>query len=96
MLELALSVRDKRVIENSLTELEIDEAALLLNKLTARLAKKPNRAVQLVVWVQFLLQSGKIRSSKPLIPLKNLLQERVDSFPQMLQLEGRLSMLAQM
>ncbi|KAI2502172.1 hypothetical protein MHU86_12308 [Fragilaria crotonensis] len=96
MLELALDVRDAKVRELSIDELAVDQATLLLNKLTARLAKKPSRASALVPWIQLLLLSGKIQSSAPLGPLKNLVQERIEVFPQLLQLEGRLSMLVNM
>ena len=96
MLELALDVRDAKVRERSLDDLTVDQATLLLNKLTARLAKKASRASALVPWIQLVLLSGKIQSSAPLGPLKNLVQERVEVFPQLLQLEGRLSMLVNM
>jgi hypothetical protein len=96
MLELALDVRDAKVRQHSIDDLAVDQATLLLNKLTARLAKKPSRASALVPWIQLVLLSGKIQSSSPLLPLKNLVQERIEVFPQLLQLEGRLSMLANM
>lgn len=96
MLELALDVRDAKVRQHSIDDLAVDQATLLLNKLTARLAKKPSRASALVPWIQLVLLSGKIQSSAPLVPLKNLVQERIEVFPQLLQLEGRLSMLANM
>ena len=96
MLELALDVRDAKVRQHSIDDLAVDQATLLLNKLTARLAKKPSRASALVPWIQLVLLSGKIQSSAPLVPLKNLVQERIEVFPQLLQLEGRLTMLANM
>jgi U3 small nucleolar RNA-associated protein 5 len=94
MLELALTVRDNKVRQESIEALSNDEATLFLNQLTSRLAKKPNRASALVPWIQSLLLSGKITTSAPLIPLRNLVQERVEVFPQLLQLEGRLSLLS--
>jgi hypothetical protein len=96
MLELALNVRDAKVRQHSIDDLAVEQATLLLNKLTARLAKKPNRASALVPWIQILLLSGKIQSSAPLVPLRNLVQERIEVFPQLLQLEGRLALLANM
>lgn len=96
MLELALGVRDAKIRQLSVDDLSVDQAALFLNKLTARLAKKPSRAAALVPWIQSLLMSGKIQSSAPLMPLRNLVQERIEVFPQLLQLEGRLSILANM
>lgn len=96
MLELALGVRDVKIRQLSVDDLSVEQAALFLNKLTARLAKKPSRAAALVPWIQSLLMSGKIQSSAPLMPLRNLVQERIEVFPQLLQLEGRLSILANM
>jgi len=96
MLELSLGVRDKRVIATSLQELNADFVSLLLTKLTFRLSNKPNRAAELSLWISLVLTSGKIGQTQQLRPLRNLLQERVDSFPHLLQLEGRLSILAAM
>jgi len=96
MLELALGVRDKSVITTSLKGLDPDEVGLLLTKLTMRLSSKPTRAADLVPWIGNVLATGKIRQANLLRPLRNLLQERVESFPHLLQLEGRLSMLASM
>lgn len=96
MLELSLGVRDKRIIATSLQELDSDLASLLLTKLTFRLSHKPNRASDLSIWIALVLQSGKVRQPEQLRPLRNLLQERVESFPHLLQLEGRLSILATM
>ena len=94
MLELSLTVRDKRVIQLSLQELEPNLVSSLLTKLTTRLASKPNRAGDLALWIQLILTSGKIRNVYQLRPLRNLLHERVESFPHLLKLEGRLSVLA--
>ena len=96
MLELALGVRDKTIMTTSLKELDAEEVSLLLTKLTMRLSNKPTRAGDLVVWIGSILATGKIRHANQLRPLRNLLQERVESFPHLLQLEGRLSMLASM
>jgi hypothetical protein len=96
MLELSLGVRDKRVIALSLKELDANLVSLLLTKVTSRLSHRPNRASELCVWISLLLESGKIHETQQLRPLRNLLQERVESFPHLLQLEGRLSILAAM
>jgi hypothetical protein len=96
MLELSLGVRDKRVIALSLKELDANLVSLLLTKVTSRLSHRPNRASELCVWISLILESGKIHETQQLRPLRNLLQERVESFPHLLQLEGRLSMLAAM
>jgi len=80
----------------------------LLSKLVIRLARKPGRAEELSVWIRTVLlalissTSGGKRMSKTerdiasrLAPLRNLLNERVESLPHLLRLEGRLSLLGQ-
>jgi hypothetical protein len=93
MLELSLTCRDKQIIQRSLQQLEPSLVSTLLTKLTARLASKPNRAGDLALWIQLVLTCGKIRHVQQLRPLRNLLHERVESFPHLLKLEGRLSVL---
>ena len=120
-LEVALHVRDKKVIENSIAALarEDEERAgeeddnggsgddmitKLLGKLVDRLGRKPGRAEELSVWVQtvlLILISGKSMSRRErnvaakLAPLRSMLNERVESLPHLLRLEGRLSLLGQ-
>jgi hypothetical protein len=94
LLEVALDVRDTaKIRQHSIDGLTVEQASLFLQKLTTRLVKRPARAASLVPWIQLLLLSGKIQSSDTLIPLNNLVQERIEVFPQLLQLEGRLSMM---
>jgi hypothetical protein len=93
MLELSLTCRDKQIIQRSLEQLEPNLVSTLLTKLTTRLASKPNRAGDLALWIQLILTCGKIRHVEQLRPLRNLLHERVTSFPHLLKLQGRLSVL---
>lgn len=81
----------------------------LLSKLVTRLARKPGRAEELSVWIRTVLlvlisgSSGpgrrmgreQKRVAASLGPLRNLLNERVESLPHLLRLEGRLSLLGQ-
>ena len=101
MLELALKVSPSSLsssslmIATSVQDLALDHPDLigsLLTQLTVRLARRPTRAHQLLPWFQQVLP--RVRSTQHLVPLKNLLQERVETLPSLLQLEGRLSMLA--
>jgi len=94
LLELALSVRDTGVVRSSCTHLEEKDAELLLTALTTRLATKPARADTLVVWITSLLQTNKVRSLRHLQLLQNLIEERVQAFPALLKLEGRLNMMS--
>ena len=91
ILEMALQ-SPRSIVGASLRELPDESCTLLLTHLTARLARKPARASQLVPWLQHLLP--RIRSTQHLVPLQNLVQQRVENFGSLLQLEGRLSMLA--
>ena len=103
MLELALAVRDTTIVRETCLHLsdgssdsDVDDAdllPLLLTAITSRLAFKPARADQLCLWIKIILQTGKIRSLSHLQPLQNLLQERLEVFPALLKLEGRLSMM---
>jgi hypothetical protein len=93
MLELAIHVHDKKVVEETCSQLSRDEAGLLLTALTTRLALKPGRADHLCSWLSMLLQTGKVKNINHLQPLQNLLQERVEVFPLLLKLDGRLSMM---
>ncbi len=81
---------------------------MLLTKLVTRLSRKPSRAERLAFWIRTVLVAllSKIGSSSAqmgtaekeiasrLGPLRNMLSERVESLPELLRLEGRLSLLS--
>lgn len=92
MLELALTVRDVKIIATSLRELDDGLLVTLLGKLTARLASTPLRAESLSVWISHCLKYGSYQPEH-LAALRNLLYERIESFSDLLRLEGRLSMM---
>jgi hypothetical protein len=105
LLELVLQVKAATLIQPTLQSLSDEDLLLLFTALTSRLIKKPNRLVAaaehstgpgspLSQWIMLVLQTGRIRSTRHLQPLRNLIQERVEIFPELLQLEGRLSILA--
>ncbi len=94
LLELALSVKDAKVIETTCGTMASDLLSVLLTALTSRLALKPSRAEYLCsTWLSILLRTGRIRSPEQLQTLRNIVQERVEVFPALLQLEGKLSLL---
>ena len=93
MLEMALRVRDAKVLKESCNSLSDDRLLTLLNALTARLAARPTRANELHPWISAVLLTGRARSIPHLQPLRNILEERVAVFPALLKLEGRLSMM---
>jgi U3 small nucleolar RNA-associated protein 5 len=90
MLEQAFQVRDKDILRTTCRALSSDQVLVLFDALIQRLASKPNRAEQLVAWVSAILQSNQITNVQHLQPLQNLLSERLEVFPLLLQLEGRL------
>jgi hypothetical protein len=92
LLELALSVRDVKIIATSLRELDDSHLVTLLGKLTIRLASTPLRAENLSVWLSQCLKYGSYQPEH-LAVLRNLLYERIESFSDLLRLEGRLSMM---
>jgi Dip2/Utp12 Family len=96
MLEQALQVRDANILKETCRMLSADYLAALLAALTTRLASKPARAEHLVQWIAAVLQSNQIAETEHLLPLQNLLQERLEVFPMLLQLEGRLERMANM
>ena len=90
MLEQAFQVRDKYILRTTCQALSSDQVLVLLDALIQRLASKPSRTEQLVAWVSAILQSNQITNAQHLQPLQNLLAERLEVFPLLLQLEGRL------
>ena len=105
---VAALARDDEIAEAEDDEGRGGMIIALLSKLVIRLARKPGRAEELSVWIRTVLlalissSSGGKRMSKTerdvasrLAPLRNLLNERVESLPHLLRLEGRLSLLGQ-
>ena len=98
-LEVAFQCHDRSIIETTIAQLNPASVMALLTKLVSRIAKRPARADALGIWIHVLLQqhtsvflSNELLSRK-LGPLKNLLQERCETLPHLLQLDGRLSLL---
>ena len=92
LLELALGVRDVKIVSTTLKEIDPSLIVVLLGKLTARLASSPMRADQLAMWLSHCLKIGRFQSHH-MAPLRNLLYERIEIFSDLLKLEGRLSMM---
>jgi hypothetical protein len=94
LLELALSVKDVKIVEKTCQAVADEFLDVLVTAITSRLAAKPARAEHLCnTWLMALLRTGRVRSMRHLQPLRNLLQERLEVFPALLQLDGKLSML---
>mmetsp|Transcript_5392 Transcript_5392/g.6902 ORF Transcript_5392/g.6902 Transcript_5392/m.6902 type:complete len:605 (+) Transcript_5392:103-1917(+) len=94
--------------ENDDEDAKSEIVIMLLTKLVTRLSRKPARAQRLAFWIRTVLVAliSKMASSSSkmgkaerdiaarLGPLRNLLSERVESLPDLLRLEGRLSLLS--
>ena len=93
LVELALAVRDKRILTETCQGLSDDQILRLLNVLTSRMAAKGSRAEHLSVWISVLLKLGRIHSLEHLQPLRNLVEQRVALLPGLLKLQGRLSLV---
>jgi hypothetical protein len=94
LLELALMVRDPKIISTTIREIDQELLVVLLGKLTSRLASTPLRAEALSVWISQCLKKGTY-DPQHLAVLRNLLYERIESFSDLLRLEGRLSMMVE-
>eukprot|EP00536_Pseudo-nitzschia_multiseries_P004395 jgi/Psemu1/187980/e_gw1.73.48.1 len=92
LLELALSVHDVKIIAMTIKEMNEDLLVILLGKLTSRLASSPLRAESLSIWISHCLKRGSF-DTEHLAVLRNMLYERIESFSDLLRLEGRLSMM---
>lgn len=99
-LEIAFQCHDKKVIETTVEQLVGNEVIDLLGKLVHRIAYKPARAEHLSFWIRTivmkhssLLMNDQDLAEK-LAPLKNLLNDRIETLSHFLKLEGRLNMLS--
>jgi hypothetical protein len=94
LLELALDVRDMSLVNKTIETLSDDELIVLGTALTSRLAGRPSRAAHLVTtWIRAMLQSGRWNDRTQLQILRNIIHDRLEIFPALLQLDGRLSMI---
>mmetsp|Transcript_13035 Transcript_13035/g.37738 ORF Transcript_13035/g.37738 Transcript_13035/m.37738 type:complete len:526 (+) Transcript_13035:147-1724(+) len=90
LLEVAFTVRDTDVVENTLKELVDSQISQLIDHLTTRIAANPMRADALSGWLSVTLTTGRFEHQQ-LVVLQNLLSDRVDSLSDLIRLEGRLS-----
>ena len=94
MLELALQVRDEQMIARTMRDIHDPSLVQkLCNRLTSKLASSPMRAELLQFWISQCLKTGKCRPEQ-LMPLRNLVYERIETYPDMLRLKGRLQAMS--
>lgn len=99
LLESCLHTTDLPTIRNTIERLDSALAGVLLNKLAARLYRRPGRAGNLMTWVQWtLVAHGGALASQPkviqsLSGLQKVLAERSKGLSSLLALKGKLDML---
>jgi hypothetical protein len=91
LLETALRVTDPVVIRGTCRELDVDQTRRLLYGLTDRMAARPGRGERLAAWLAALVPT--VAMADDLKPLHNLIQDRLQVYPRLMQLQGRLQYL---
>lgn len=98
-LERCLHTSDTTTIRNTIERIDSSLAGTLLNKLAARLYRRPGRAGTLMVWVQWtLVAHGGALASQPgvvssLNGLQKVMAERAKGLNSLLALQGKLDLL---
>jgi U3 small nucleolar RNA-associated protein 5 len=99
LLESCLHTKDLPTIRNTIERLDSTLAGTLLNKIAARLYRRPGRAGGLMTWVQWtLIAHGGALASQPkvihgLSGLQKVLAERAKGLNSLLALKGKLDLL---
>lgn len=99
LLESCLHTTDLPTIRNTIENIDSTLAGNLLNKLAARLYRRPGRAGSLMQWVQWtLIAHGGALASQPKViqglgGLQKVLAERAKGLNSLLALKGKLDML---
>lgn len=99
LLESCLHTTDLPTIRNTIERIDSSLAGNLLNRLAARLYRRPGRAGNLMTWVQWTLVShGGALASQPKVVhslngLQKVLAERAKGLNSLLALKGKLDLL---
>ncbi|KAG5981527.1 hypothetical protein E4U55_002858 [Claviceps digitariae] len=99
LLESCLHTTDLPTVRNTIERIDSSLAGNLLNKLAARLHRRPGRAGNLMTWVQWTLVShGGALASQPKVVqslngLQKVLAERAKGLNSLLALKGKLDLL---
>ena len=99
LLESCLNTTDMTTARNTINRLDSRLAGVLVAKLAARMHRRPGRAHNLMVWVQWtLVAHGAALAAQPdllktLAPLGRVLDERARGLERLLMLKGKLDML---
>jgi U3 small nucleolar RNA-associated protein 5 len=99
LLETAFSVTEPQLVRSTLQKLPADKVILVLDALVVRVTRKPVRALQLVPWMQILLQTQATALlaipdfAERVKPLQAIIEGRTKNFKRMIQLRGKIDML---
>jgi U3 small nucleolar RNA-associated protein 5 len=99
LLESCLHSKDLPTIRNTIERLDSTLAGTLLNKIAARLYRRPGRAGVLMTWIQWtLIAHGGALASQPKVihglnGLQKVLAERAKGLSSLLALKGKLDLL---
>ncbi|TQV99636.1 small nucleolar ribonucleoprotein complex component (Utp5) [Cordyceps javanica] len=99
LLESCLHTTDLTTIRNTIERIDSSLAGILLNKLAARLYRRPGRAGNLMIWVKWtIIAHGGALSSQPKViqslnGLQKVLAERAKGLNSLLALKGKLDLL---
>ncbi|KFH41738.1 U3 small nucleolar RNA-associated protein-like protein [Hapsidospora chrysogenum ATCC 11550] len=99
LLESCLHTTDATTVRNTIENIDSMLAGTLLEKLAARLYRRPGRASSLMTWVQWtLIAHGGVLASQPkviqsLSGLQKVLSERARGLSSLLALKGKLDLL---
>ncbi|PTB63008.1 NUC189-domain-containing protein [Trichoderma citrinoviride] len=99
LLESCLHTTDIHTIRNTIERIDSSLAGILLNKVAARLHRRPGRAGTLMTWVQWtLVAHGGALAAQPkllhdLNSLQKVLAERAKGLNSLLALKGKLDIL---
>lgn len=99
LLESCLHTTDLTTIRNTIENIDSTLAGNLLNKLAARLYRRPGRSGSLMTWIQWtMIAHGGALASQPKVvqglgALQKVLAERAKGLNSLLALKGKLDML---
>ena len=99
LLESCFNTNDVNTARNTINRMDSRLAGVLISKLATRMHRRPGRAHNLMVWVQWtLVAHGAALAAQPdvmktLVPLSRVLDERARGLERLLMLKGKLDML---
>lgn len=84
------------VMRSTVEDIDAELLDVLLERLVLKLAQKPSRAVRICAWTRLVLDAKMANGGGfggSLVPLKNIIMERIDMNKDFVMLEGRLGFI---